>query len=159
MGVGRTWMMPVVAVALLAAGCESSTGGVKQPIGGLLGAIGGGIAGAQFGGGEGQLIATGIGTLLGAVVGSSVGQSLDRADAVYGERAQYGSVYYGGDVATRGQVPVYMGSAPSSYGGGSYYAPQANGYSPGYAVSGSRMGACGGGGGWCERPNGTWAVQ
>ncbi|MBI2235591.1 MAG: glycine zipper 2TM domain-containing protein [Magnetospirillum sp.] len=62
-------------------GLNKSTGG------GVLGAVGGGLAGAQFGRGKGQLAMTAAGTLLGAFLGSQVGQSLDRADEMYANRA------------------------------------------------------------------------
>lgn len=63
-------------------------GGVnKQTIGGLAGAGLGGLAGAQFGKGSGRLWTTGAGVLLGALAGSNIGQSLDKADQMYAERA------------------------------------------------------------------------
>jgi surface antigen len=71
-------------------GYGSAGGGIgmnKQTAGGLAGAGLGGLAGAQFGKGSGRLWTTGAGVLLGALAGSSVGQSLDKADQVYAERA------------------------------------------------------------------------
>jgi surface antigen len=70
----------LTAGALLA-GC--TTGGTKQTLGGLGGAVAGGVLGSQIGGGSGRLIATGAGALLGAFLGSEIGASLDRADQTY----------------------------------------------------------------------------
>lgn len=60
----------------------------KTTAGTILGAVGGGLLGSQIGGGKGTLIAVGAGTLLGAFIGKSVGESLDRADVNYANRAQ-----------------------------------------------------------------------
>ncbi|HET8726982.1 MAG TPA: RT0821/Lpp0805 family surface protein [Alphaproteobacteria bacterium] len=70
-------IVALTAGALLA-GC--TTGGTKQTVGSLGGAVAGGLVGSQIGGGTGQLIATGAGALLGAFLGSEIGASLDRAD-------------------------------------------------------------------------------
>lgn len=75
----RFAIVALMAGALLA-GC--TTGGTKQTIGGLGGAVAGGLVGSQIGSGTGQLVATGAGALLGAFLGSEVGASLDRADQV-----------------------------------------------------------------------------
>jgi surface antigen len=72
------------------AGCESfQNAGTKQQVGTAGGAVIGGVLGSKVGGGSGQLWATGIGVLLGALVGSEVGKSLDRADMMYAQRANY----------------------------------------------------------------------
>lgn len=77
--------LALAAVAVLALGaCQS--GGTKQTVGGLGGAVLGGLAGAQFGSGSGRLVATGAGVLLGALMGSEIGASLDKADQMYLER-------------------------------------------------------------------------
>lgn len=60
----------------------------KTTGGTLLGALGGGLLGSQVGGGTGRLIAVGAGTLLGAFVGHQVGESLDKSDVNYANRAQ-----------------------------------------------------------------------
>jgi surface antigen len=91
----RKRIIASLAAAGLLVGCANSTGAPgefganKTTAGGLLGAIGGGLAGAQFGSGSGRLAATAAGTLLGAFLGSRVGESLDRADLAYVNRAQY----------------------------------------------------------------------
>lgn len=76
----------VLAFTLLVAGCESGRG-PKETGGALVGAVVGGLLGSKIGGGTGQLATTAVGTLLGAYLGSQAGQSLDRADRVYAERA------------------------------------------------------------------------
>lgn len=78
--------VPVVIVALLMSAC-STTGGTKQTVGAIGGAVAGGALGSRFGGGTGKLVATGVGTLLGAFVGSEIGLSLDKADQNYVQRA------------------------------------------------------------------------
>ena len=62
--------------------------GTKQVVGSVLGAGAGGYAGSKFGKGKGQLAATAGGAVFGGLLGNSVGQSLDRADQVYAQRAQ-----------------------------------------------------------------------
>ena len=59
----------------------------KSTVGGLAGAGLGGLAGAQFGKGSGRLWTTGAGVLLGALAGSNIGQSLDKNDQMYAQRA------------------------------------------------------------------------
>lgn len=71
--------------ALALSACQ--TGGTKQTVGGLGGAVLGGLAGSQIGGGSGRLWATGAGAVLGALLGSNIGASLDKADQMYAERA------------------------------------------------------------------------
>lgn len=58
----------------------------KEGAGTLLGGAGGALAGAQFGKGSGQLGMVAIGTLLGAFAGNQIGQSLDKADAMYAQK-------------------------------------------------------------------------
>lgn len=82
----------VISAFALTACASNGTGGTspgidKQTVGGLAGAGLGGLAGAQFGKGSGRLWTTGAGVLLGALAGSSIGQSLDKADQMYAERA------------------------------------------------------------------------
>ncbi|HYD29454.1 MAG TPA: RT0821/Lpp0805 family surface protein [Azospirillaceae bacterium] len=79
-------LVPVVIAALLMAAC-STTGGTKQTVGTIGGAVAGGALGSRFGGGTGKLVATGVGTLLGAFVGSEIGASLDKADQTHLQRA------------------------------------------------------------------------
>ncbi|MHA1567735.1 MAG: RT0821/Lpp0805 family surface protein [Alphaproteobacteria bacterium] len=79
--------LPILAAALILAGC-SSDAGEKQTIGAILGGVGGAVVGTQFGSGGGRLAMTAVGTLLGAYLGSEVGSSLDRADQVAAQRAE-----------------------------------------------------------------------
>ncbi len=80
-------LMMVAALGLTA--CESTSGmGNKQMIGTGSGAVIGGLLGSQVGGGSGKYVGVGVGTLLGALIGSEIGQSLDKADLAYANRAQ-----------------------------------------------------------------------
>ncbi len=76
----RKFTAPLMAVALVTAGCQAgSTGGPTinpQAIGAAVGAIGGGVAGSQFGKGNGQIAATIAGTVLGGVLGAAIAQQL-----------------------------------------------------------------------------------
>jgi len=82
---------PLLAVALVTAGCQSNPNGTTgintQAVGAALGAVGGGIAGSQFGGGKGKLAATIAGTILGGVVGSAIAAQL----SPQGQQAAYAS--------------------------------------------------------------------
>lgn len=75
----RRMLTPVILIALLVAGCETTGGGsrTKTALGGLGGAAAGGLLAATAGGG-----ATGIaaGTILGGLIGGLVGDRLDAAD-------------------------------------------------------------------------------
>lgn len=79
-------LVPIAVAAALLSAC-STTGGTKQTVGSVGGAIAGGVIGSQFGGGTGRLIATGVGTLLGAFMGSEMGASLDKADQMAYQQA------------------------------------------------------------------------
>jgi len=82
---------PLLAVALLTTGCQTSSTGAPgisgQAVGAALGAIGGGVAGSQFGKGRGQLAATIAGTVLGGIVGSAIVARL----SPQGQQAAYAS--------------------------------------------------------------------
>ena len=80
----KTFIGALLAVVLLA-GCNT-TGGPKQTVGTLGGAVAGGLLGAQVGGGSGRLIATGAGAVLGAFLGGEIGSSLDNADRVMAQQ-------------------------------------------------------------------------
>jgi surface antigen len=128
----------VLAGALALGACQTYGGqgyGPKTVGGAVIGGVAGGLLGSQFGSGSGQLIATGVGTLLGAAVGGSAGQSLDRADALYAERAYSDSIYSQGPVHWRNPQSGHHGqfqSGPAySHGGreckqieSTYYGPQ-----------------------------------
>lgn len=77
----------LLALALLG-GCMSfGSGGTKETVGTVGGAVAGGLIGSQIGGGSGKLVATGVGTLLGAFVGNQIGASLDKTDHAMVEQA------------------------------------------------------------------------
>ena len=83
--------MRKIAIVLIStiflAGCIE--GGQKQQMGTIVGAGLGALAGSQIGHGKGQLAAVAIGTLIGAGIGNSVGKSLDKADRLAMQQAQY----------------------------------------------------------------------
>ena len=81
-------VLPVVLAAAMLGGCVSDMG-TKQTGGTLVGGAAGGLLGAQVGKGRGQLAATAVGALLGALAGSEVGKSLDRADRMHLQQAEY----------------------------------------------------------------------
>ncbi len=77
--------------ALFVVSCANQSGTqpnvTKRDVGALSGAVIGGVLGSRVGGGSGQLWATGAGAVVGALIGSEIGQSLDKADQMYAERA------------------------------------------------------------------------
>lgn len=143
----------LITGALALAGCQTTGGyGPKQTGGAVVGAIAGGLLGSQFGSGSGQLIATGVGTLLGAAIGSSAGASLDRADALYAERAYADALHSSKPVHWRNPRSGhhgYFNPGPSHYRGGreckeiesTFYGPQ--GPYRDFATA-------------CRMPDGTW---
>lgn len=81
----KSKLISSLLVIVLATGC--SEGEIsKQNTGTVVGAGLGAIAGSAFGGAEGKIIASVVGAGLGGYVGNKVGQSLDRADALYYNR-------------------------------------------------------------------------
>lgn len=78
----------MVAITLLA-GCANSGYGPKQAVGALAGAGAGAFAGAHVVNGKQRIAAAAVGTLLGAFLGSEVGKSLDHADELYAQKAQF----------------------------------------------------------------------
>lgn len=82
-----------LAAALLAA-CSNTGYGPKQTVGALAGAGAGGLAGAHLVDGDERIAVAAVGTLLGAFIGSEVGKSLDRADALHAQRAQFQALEY-----------------------------------------------------------------
>jgi surface antigen len=81
----------MVMAAVILVGCTNTrgggNGGMKEGVGTILGGVGGAVVGSQFGKGNGQLAMVATGTLLGAFLGNQIGQSLDKADAMYANRA------------------------------------------------------------------------
>ncbi|WP_428481613.1 glycine zipper 2TM domain-containing protein [Pyruvatibacter mobilis] len=145
----------IIAGALALGACQTygSNGYGPKTVGGaVIGGVAGGLLGSQFGSGSGQLIATGVGTLLGAAVGGSAGQSLDRADALYAERAYSDSIYSQGPVHWRNPRSGHHGqfeAGPAYNHGGrqckqiesTFYGP--NGPYQNYATA-------------CRMPDGSW---
>ena len=149
----------IIAGALALGACQTYGGGYgsngygpKTVGGAVIGGVAGGLLGSQFGSGSGQLIATGVGTLLGAAVGGSAGQSLDRADALYAERAYSDSIYSQGPVHWRNPRSGHHGqfeAGPAYNHGGrqckqiesTFYGP--NGPYQNYSTA-------------CRMPDGSW---
>jgi surface antigen len=74
-------------IAVVMSACVTGSG-QKQQMGTILGAGIGGLAGSHVGGGEGRLVAVAAGTLAGALLGSEMGNSMDKTDQLYAQRAQ-----------------------------------------------------------------------
>jgi len=74
----KTLMMttaPLLAVALLLAGCET-----KQQQGTVAGAVVGGAVGSLFGSGTGRVLAIGAGAVIGGIAGNQIGKGMDQRD-------------------------------------------------------------------------------
>lgn len=143
--------------ALLVAGCVTD-GNRKQVAGTLLGAGLGGWAGSKVGGGKGQLAAVAIGALGGALIGGSIGESLDRADQLYAERAQNRAhdarlgetvTWSNSDSGNSGAVtPTREGTQAAT---GAYCRE----YQTTITVDGSQQSAYGTA---CQQPDGSWRM-
>ena len=83
-------LLPILASAVLLAGCEST----YEHQGALLGSVAGGILGAQVGSGRGQVLATGAGIALGAMAGQAVGRSMDEVDRMKMQQAYSNSLEF-----------------------------------------------------------------
>lgn len=83
----KNFLISLTAASFLLSGCANDGRGQKEGFGTLLGGIGGAVAGAQFGKGSGRVAMGAAGALLGAFVGNQIGQSLDKADAMYAQQA------------------------------------------------------------------------
>jgi surface antigen len=153
----------LIATLMLAAcanpnGTPGSTGGAKEGIGTILGGVGGAVAGAQFGKGNGQLASVAAGTLLGAFLGNQVGQSLDKADALYANRASQQAF----ETAPSGTPTSWRN--PDSGNSGviipkpAYQAPsgeQCREYTQTVNVGGRKQEAYGTA---CRQPDGSWKI-
>lgn len=85
-GYMRWAMVPMIALALPLAGCQTD----KETIGTLAGAGLGAWAGSAIDNdGSGGVIAVAAGTLIGGFLGNQIGKGLDKADRLEAERAQY----------------------------------------------------------------------
>ena len=149
----------VVAGTLVLAGCVTDGYGQKQGFGTLLGGAAGAVAGAQFGSGTGRLAMTAIGTLAGAAIGNSFGESLDRADAVYAQRAQNVAL----ETYSTGQVSRWQNPDSGNYGTieplNTYQAPSGQycrEYQETVVVGGQTERAYGTA---CRQPDGSWQIQ
>ncbi len=151
----KTLVIAIVSTLALGA-CQS--GGTKQTVGGLGGAVAGGLAGAQFGSGSGRLVMTGVGVLLGGLLGSEIGASLDRADRAYLERTTNNTL----ETAQSGQPVEWRNPDSGNYGSvvaqpaqrssdGSYCRE----YSQTIYVGGKQEQAYGTA---CRQADGTWRV-
>jgi surface antigen len=152
-------LLAAVVVAGLATACmtDGSTG-PKTAIGTLAGAGLGGWAGSKVGGGRGQLAAVAVGALAGAFVGNGIGESLDRADRMYAERATYQA-----SRAPVGQTIQWSNPDTGNYGA---VTPVRDGYQSGTGaycreyqtdiVVGGEMQR--GYGTACRQPDGSWKV-
>lgn len=83
----KNFMLSFLVIGALALSACETTGGQKQTVGTVGGAVAGGLLGAQVGSGSGRLIATGVGVLAGSLLGSEIGRSLDKADMTYAQQA------------------------------------------------------------------------
>jgi surface antigen len=68
--------------------------------GAVAGAVIGGVIGNQFGRGAGKVLATATGAVVGGIIGSSIGRSLDEADRVRAQQAEYDALENGEDGET-----------------------------------------------------------
>jgi len=75
-------LAPVLAAALLVAGCET-----KQEQGTVAGAVVGAGVGAFFGSGSGKVAAIAGGAVLGGITGNLIGRELDKKDKAEAQKA------------------------------------------------------------------------
>ncbi|MES2729242.1 MAG: RT0821/Lpp0805 family surface protein [Pseudomonadota bacterium] len=145
----------LVATSLLLAGCE--TGGTKQTVGGLTGAVAGGLLGAQIGDGRGQIAAAAIGTLLGAMAGSEIGKSLDKADLAYANQSlnQAHNTPMGQTINWNNPQSGHAGSYTPVNDGYSNTGSYCRQYKQTVTIDGRQETAYGTA---CKNPNGTWQV-
>lgn len=149
-------LVPIAAALSLLAAC-TTTGGEKQTVGTLGGAVAGGVLGAQFGKGDGRLIATGVGTLLGAFLGSEIGASLDRADRLYAERAaqQAYAAPVGETITWRNPESGHSGAITTTREGYSSSGAYCREYQQTITVGGQVERAYGVA---CRQPDGSWKI-
>ncbi|CAO3419253.1 RT0821/Lpp0805 family surface protein [Azospirillum doebereinerae] len=148
-------LVPAVLTAALLAGC--TTGGTKETVGTVGGAVAGGLIGSQIGGGSGKLVATGVGTLLGAFVGSQVGSSLDKADAEYasGAARRAYAAPVGDRIAWNNPQSGNSGTVTTTRDGYSSAGTYCREYQQTVAVGGKTEMAYGTA---CKQPDGTWKI-
>ncbi len=148
-------LVPTVLTVALLAGC--TTGGTKETVGTLGGAVAGGLIGSQIGGGSGKLVATGVGTLLGAFVGREIGASLDKADAEFASgaarRAYAGPV--GDRIVWNNPQSGNSGSVTTTRDGYSNAGTYCREYQQTVTVGGRTEVAYGTA---CKQPDGAWKI-
>lgn len=77
----RALLCSAVAVAVLTAGCEGTTGTMKkEDMGAALGAIGGALLGAKAAGGKNRWLGAALGGAAGFYAGKMIGRNLDERD-------------------------------------------------------------------------------
>lgn len=155
-------VISVLLITSMLAACQNQGGGQSvsnEDAGTFLGAIGGALLGAQVGGGKGQIAAAAVGTLLGAALGARVGQSMDRADMAYYNKASQKAL----ETLPAGQTLPW--SNPSSNVSGTvtpsdYYQTASGTYCREYTQTiniGGQMEE--GYGVACRQPDGSWKIQ
>jgi len=153
-------VMALVLVGALVSGCatDQHRAAPKQQMGTFVGAGLGALAGSQMGRGKGQVVAVAMGTLAGAMIGNSIGESLDRADRMYANRAQHAA-----HVAPVGDTIAW--NNPDSGNSGTVTATR-DGYERGSGaycreyqttiwVGGEEQAAYGTS---CQQPDGSWQI-
>lgn len=80
-GISMGCGLPLLAAALLAAGCAEQRERVdKSDAGQILGGVAGAAAGSQVGGGSGRTVAMITGALIGSMVGERIGARMEEDD-------------------------------------------------------------------------------
>lgn len=154
----KTFLMGIMALALVLTGCESTSGwGTKQTVGTGAGAVLGGLAGSQVGGGSGRLWATGAGVLLGALAGGEIGSSLDRADRMYMQQAQtrVHTAPVGETIAWSNPDSGHHGTYVATRDGRSTSGRYCREYQQTVYVGGKQESAYGTA---CQQPDGSWEI-
>ncbi|MBP2227041.1 surface antigen [Azospirillum agricola] len=148
-------LVPFALAASLLAGC--TTGGTKETVGTVGGAVAGGLIGSQIGGGTGKLVATGVGTLLGAFVGREIGSSLDRADSEYaaGAARRAYAAPVGERIAWNNPQSGNSGTITTTRDGYSNAGTYCREYQQTVVVGGKTEMAYGTA---CKQPDGTWKI-
>ena len=152
------FLIPLVMIAFVTAGCESLQNvGTKEGVGTAGGAVLGGILGSKIGGGNGQLWATGAGVLLGAYLGNEIGKSLDRADrAALGQANQQArSAPIGESVSWSNPDSGNYGTVTPTREGTSSYGRYCREFEQVIYVDGRQETAVGQA---CQNTDGTWEI-
>ena len=149
-------MIAALLSSLLLAGCQS--GGQKETVGGILGAVGGGLLGSQVGGGKGRLVAVGIGAVAGSMLGRSVGADLDELDRMKAAKTTQDSLEYGKTGTTSTWSNPDSGNSGSVTPSRSYQTTEdqpCREYTSTVTIDGKTEEAVGTA---CREPDGTWRI-